>query len=99
MKVRIAFVTDETGGIDTDRVGAIEDIPDDEAKRLIREFVAVEATARDVEEYEARLAYERSTVENGRAADIDAVQQPISKPRRGGAPVDNPGPADAGDTQ
>jgi hypothetical protein len=63
MKVRIAFVTKPgTEEIDTDRVGSIEDHPTEDAKRLIKEGIAAEPTAAELEDWdvevERRLAAE-----------------------------------------
>lgn len=73
MKVRIAFAVDPaTGQVDQQRVGTVEDHPDAEAKRLIKEGIAARATDADVEDYEARLAYQRGVAEAERAsADAD----------------------------
>lgn len=99
MKVKIAFVTDpDTGEVDTDRIGTIEDMPDDEAKRLIREGVAVEATAKDFEEFEARQAYENSIAEDRQAAYVaDTPDRSAAKPRRTTTPVEPAGGPDPAD--
>lgn len=56
MKVRIAFATkpDGNGGqvVDSDRIGAVEDHPDEDAKRLIKDGVAAAATDQDVADWE-----------------------------------------------
>lgn len=53
MKVRIAFVTDVNGDIDVDRVGTIEDHPDEDARRLIKEGIAAEPTADELADWDA----------------------------------------------
>jgi hypothetical protein len=63
MKVRIAFVTKPgTEEIDTDRIGTIEDHPVEDAKRMIRDGIAAEATADELADWdtevERRLAAE-----------------------------------------
>lgn len=98
MRVRIVFVTDEAGEVDTDRVGTIEDMPDDEAKRLIREGVAVEATAKDFEEFEARQAYENSIAEDRQAVYVaDTPERSTAKPRRTTTPAEPAGGPDPAD--
>lgn len=68
MKVRIAFATkpDGNGGhtIDTARIGAIEDLPDGDAKELIKQGVAARATDQEVRDYEIDL---------GRRADAEPL--------------------------
>jgi len=57
MKVRIAFVTKPgTDEIDTDRVGSIEDHPDEDAKRLIKDGIAAAPTAAELEDWDAEVA-------------------------------------------
>ncbi len=63
MKVRIAFVTKPgSDEIDVDRIGAIEDHPVDDARRLIAEGIAAEPTADELDNWDAdverRLAAE-----------------------------------------
>ncbi len=56
MKVRIAFVTKPgTDEIDTDRVGTIEDHPTEDAKRLIKDGIAAEPTAAELEDWDAEV--------------------------------------------
>lgn len=55
MKVRIAFVTDADGNIDVARVGTIEDHPTEDAKRLIKEGIAAEPTAAELEDWDAEV--------------------------------------------
>jgi hypothetical protein len=55
VKIRIAFVTDADGNIDTDRVGSIEDHPVDDARRLIKEGIAAEPTAAELEDWDAEV--------------------------------------------
>lgn len=63
MKVRIAFVTKPgSDEIDTDRIGAIEEHSDEDAKRLIREGVAAKATDAEIADY-ATLLEHRQVVE------------------------------------
>lgn len=69
MRVKIAFVTGPDGQVDKGRVGKIEEWPDADAKRLIKEGIATRATDQDIEDYEARRAYERGVAEAERAAD------------------------------
>ncbi len=68
MKVRIAFVTDADGNIDVNRVGTIEDHPAEDAKRLIKEGIAAEPTAAELEDWdvevERRLAAEGGDLSN-----------------------------------
>lgn len=56
MKVRISFVTDADGNIDTDRVGSIEDHPDEDAKRLIKDGIAAQPTAAELEDWDIEVA-------------------------------------------
>lgn len=53
MKVRIAFATDANGNVDTARIGAVEDHPDEDAKRLIKDGIAAPATDQDAADWEA----------------------------------------------
>lgn len=57
MKVRIAFATkpDGNGGqvVDSDRIGAVEDHPDEDAKRLIKDGIAAAATDQDAADWDA----------------------------------------------
>lgn len=56
MKIRIAFVTKPgTEEIDTDRVGTIEDHPVEDARRLIKEGIAAEPTAAELEDWDANV--------------------------------------------
>ncbi len=52
MQVRIAFVTDADGNPDVSRIGTIEDHPDDDAKRLIREGIAGQATEQEIADFD-----------------------------------------------
>lgn len=85
MKVRIAFATGPDGQIDVGRVGTIEDLPDDEARRLIKAYIAVEATDADIADFEAQQAYERSVTEP--PSDPERV---TTKPRRVAVVDDQP---------
>ena len=85
MKVRIAFVTGPDGNIDVDRVGGIEDLPDDEARRLIRNGAAVVATDQELAEWDIELQRRAAAEADGLAAVstsatkgelADAVQAP-----------------------
>lgn len=68
MKVRIAFATkpDGNGGqtIDADRIGTIEDLPDGDAKELVKQGVAAAATEQEIRDYEIDL---------GRRADAEPL--------------------------
>ncbi len=56
MKVRIAFVTKPgTDEIDTDRVGTIEDHPTEDARRMIKDGIAAEPTAAELEDWDAEV--------------------------------------------
>lgn len=72
MKLRIAFVTDPTTGeIDTKRVGGIEDVPDDEAKRMIRDGQAAIPTDDEIAAFE---------LAQSRAAELRAAElEPLTK--------------------
>lgn len=65
MKVRIAFVTNADGEIDTGRVGTIEDHPDEEAQQLIRAGVAVKATAEEIADAAALASETRQPAATG----------------------------------
>lgn len=56
MKVRIAFATKPDGSVDVDRIGSIEDHPDGDAKELIKQGIAAEATDHDVAVWETVAA-------------------------------------------
>lgn len=90
MKVRIAFVTKPgTRNLDTERIGAIEDLPDDEARQLIKDFIAVEATEQDIADFEARQAAEQVRV------DAETPPPAAAKVRRGTVPPQSADIADA----
>ncbi len=56
MKIRIAFVTKPgTDEIDTDRVGTIEDHPDEDAKRLIKDGIAAKPTDAELEDWDTEV--------------------------------------------
>ncbi len=69
MKVRIAFVTDTDGNPDVNRIGAIEEHPDADAKTLIKQGIAAAATDQDVADWEAGEAHRRQV------ADAEAAQR------------------------
>lgn len=74
MKVRISFVTKPgTDGIDTDRVGTIEDHPVEDAKRLIKEGIAAEPTAAELEDWD--LLVERQLAAEGEDLSGKTVKQ------------------------
>src|SRR5688572_11914314 len=73
MKVRIAFATNSAGEIDVPRIGAVEDVPDDEAKRMIRDGMAAVATDVEIADYEALVA-RRAAIDEAEAASTREVQ-------------------------
>ncbi len=81
MKVRIAFVTDTDGNPDVKRIGTIEDLPDGDAKELIKQGIAAAATEADVAEWEALEAHRKATAEPEAMAedeptDVEKTKQP-----------------------
>lgn len=56
MQVKIAFVTGPDGQIDVTRVGAIEDYPVAEAKRLIAAGIAAEPTDQELADWDVERA-------------------------------------------
>lgn len=75
MKVRIGFVTDADGNPDTARIGGIEDLPDREARRLVKEGVAAVATEQDFADAEAAEAY-RQAVADAESVEVEATATP-----------------------
>ncbi len=70
MKVRIAFATDADGNPDVNRIGSVEDHPDDDAKRLIKDGIAAPATDQDIADWESTEAHRRQ-VAAAEAAGVD----------------------------
>jgi hypothetical protein len=66
MQVKIAFVTGPDGQIDVNRVGAIEDHPAADAKRLIAAGIAAEPTDQELADWDI----ERRRRDEGRTAEL-----------------------------
>ncbi len=71
MQVKIAFVTGPDGQIDANRVGTIEDYPDDDAKRLIKDGIAAEPTDQELADWEI----ERGRRDEARAAELSELKK------------------------
>jgi hypothetical protein len=98
VKLRIAFVTKPgSDEIDVERIGAIEDHPDDDANLLIRQNIAVEATEQEIAEYEALLEHRAAIARLEEAAEAEpvaavrrAAPTRTAEPAAATPPADNP---------
>ncbi len=72
MKVRIAFATLPDGTVDVDRIGSIEDHPDGDAERLIKDGIAARATEYDIADWESTQAHRTQVAEAEVASRIES---------------------------
>ncbi len=71
MKVRIAFATKPNGDVDVDRIGSIEDHPDLDAKRLIKDGIAAAATGQDIADWESGEAHRKQVADAEAASRVE----------------------------
>ncbi len=71
MQVKIAFVTGPDGQADADRIGTIEDHPDEDAKRLIKDGIAAVPTEQELADWDI----ERARRDEARTAELSELKK------------------------